>query len=246
MISLNRNDIRRLLLGTLLILALVSCASPSTEPGDATPSASAEQSSPPSATAPDDVTRPAPGEQSPPPSATSPGGDSEAVPVGIEQMHPADVDNTTLPITPVEELHHTGRTQEYDIDTYRLVVDGLVDNPLSLTYQDLLDRPQVRETVLLICPGFFWDNAEWTGTPLSLILEEAGLSPDASTVRLLAGDGYSQKLSLDEAMADGVFLAYEVNGETLPPDHGYPFRLVARHQYGSNWVKWVERIEVLP
>jgi sulfoxide reductase catalytic subunit YedY len=225
MISLNRNDIRRLLLGTLLILALVSCASPSTETGDATPTA--------------------PAERPPSPSATPSGGVSEAVPVGIEQMHPADVDNSTLPITAVEELHHTGRTQECDINTYRLVVDGLVDSPLSLTYQDLLDRPQVTETVLLICPGFFWDNAEWTGTPLSLILEEAGLSPDASTVRLTAGDGYSQNLSLEEAMADGVFLAYEVNGETLPPDHGYPVRLVARHQFGSKWVKWVERIEVL-
>jgi sulfoxide reductase catalytic subunit YedY len=183
-------------------------------------------------------------EESPLPSAITSGGDSEAAPVGIEQKHPAEVDNSTLPVTLVEELHRTGRTQEYDIDAYRLVVDGLVDDPLSLTYQDLLGRPQVTETVLLICPGFFWDNAEWTGTPLSLILEEAGLAADASTVRLTAGDGYSQKLSLEEAMADGVFLAYEVNGETLPPDHGYPVRLVARHQFGSKWVKWVERIEI--
>jgi len=245
MISLNGNDIRRLLLGTLLILALVSCASPSTETGDATRSASAEQSPPPSATASADGTQAAPMEESPLPSAITSGGDSQAVPVGIEQRHPADVDNSTLPITPVEELHHTGRTQEYDLDTYRLVVDGLVENPLSLSYDEVLSFPQVTETVLLICPGFFWDNAEWTGTPLSLILEEAGLSPDASTVRLTAGDGYSQNLSLEEAMADGVFLAYEVNGGTLPPDHGYPIRLVARHQFGSRWVKWVERIEVL-
>jgi len=161
-------------------------------------------------------------------------------------MHPADVDNSSLPITPVEELHHTGQTQEYDIATYRLVVDGLVENPLSLSYEEVLGFPQVKETVLLICPGFFWDNAEWSGTPLSLILEGAGLAADASTVRLLAGDGYSQKLSLEEATADGVFLAYEVNGEPLPPDHGYPIRLVARHQFGFKWVKWVERIEVLP
>jgi DMSO/TMAO reductase YedYZ molybdopterin-dependent catalytic subunit len=241
---LTREDTKRLLLGILLVLALVSCASPPMERGDATPTAPAQQASPPSATASADATQAPPFEESPVPSATPSGGVSEAVPVGIEQKHPAEVDNSTLPITPVDELHHTGRTQEYNIDTYRLVVNGLVDNPLSLTYQDLLDRPQVTETVLLICPGFFWDNAEWTGTPLSLILKEAGLSPDASTVRLTAGDGYSQNLSLEEAMADGVFLAYEVNGETLPPDHGYPVRLVARHQFGSKWVKWVERIEV--
>jgi sulfoxide reductase catalytic subunit YedY len=160
-------------------------------------------------------------------------------------MHPADVDNSTLPITPVEELHHTGQPQEYDIETYRLVVDGLVENPLSLSYEEVRAFPQVTETVLLICPGFFWDNAEWTGTPLSLILEQAGLSPDASQVHFVAGDGYRQLMPLEEAMADGVFLAYEVNGETLPTDHGYPLRLVVRHQYGFKWVKWLEHIEVL-
>jgi DMSO/TMAO reductase YedYZ molybdopterin-dependent catalytic subunit len=161
-------------------------------------------------------------------------------------MHPADVDNSTFPITPVEELHHTGQTQEYDIETYRLVVDGLVENPLSLSYDEVLSFPQVTDTVLLICAGVFWDNAEWTGTPLSFILEEAGVLPGASRVQIVGGGNYRKTLSLEEATADGVFLAYEVNGETLPPDHGYPFRLVARHQYGSNWVKWVERIEVLP
>lgn len=162
----------------------------------------------------------------------------------IKDMHPSQVDNSTLPITPIEGLGRTGRPKEYDLDAYRLVVDGLVDNPLSLTYDDLLSRPQVTETVLLICPGVFWDNATWTGTPLSLILEEAGVSPDASGVRLVGGDGYRQTLTLDVAMADGVFLAYEVNGETLPTKDGYPIRLVVRNQYGSKWVKWVEQIEV--
>jgi DMSO/TMAO reductase YedYZ molybdopterin-dependent catalytic subunit len=163
----------------------------------------------------------------------------------IKDMHPSQVDNSTLPITPIEGLGRTGRPQEYDIDAYRLAVDGLVDNPLSLTYDDLLSRPQVTETVLLICPGVFWDNATWTGTPLSLILEEAGVSTEASGVRLVGGDGYRQMLTLDVATADGVFLAYEVNGEVLPSKDGYPIRLVVRHQYGSKWVKWVEQIEVM-
>jgi len=75
------------------------------------------------------------------------------------------VDNSLLPITPIEDLHPTGRPVEVDIDEYRLVVDGLVERPLSLTYEELLSRPQISEVVLLICPGFFWDNAQWTGTP---------------------------------------------------------------------------------
>jgi DMSO/TMAO reductase YedYZ molybdopterin-dependent catalytic subunit len=244
--SLHRTDFGRLLLGILFILALVSCSSLPLEPVDSSPAPSEEQAPPPSATVPGDVPSSVSAEPSPSPSATATSGASQAVPVGIEQMNPADVDNSVLPITPVEELHHTGRTQEYDIDSYRLVVDGLVENPLSLSYDDVLGLPQVTETVLLICRGVFWDNAEWTGTPLSLILEEAGVLPDASAVQFFGGDGYRKTLSLEEATADGVFLAYEVNGQTLPPDHGYPFRLVVRHQYGSNWVKWVERIEVLP
>jgi len=165
--------------------------------------------------------------------------------VEIISMHPSEVDNTTLPITAVEDLHRTGRPQDYDINTYRLVVDGLVEHPLSLSYEDLLSRPQVSELVLLICPGFFWDNAVWTGTPLKPILEEAGIPPQATQVRIHAEDGYSRKIPLEEAMADGVFLAYEVNDETLPREHGYPIRLVMRHQYGNMWVKWIERIEVM-
>jgi DMSO/TMAO reductase YedYZ molybdopterin-dependent catalytic subunit len=216
---------KRLLMATVLLMALVSCSSP------AAPVSESAQ--------------PTLADSAPLPEASATPERSSEVPEGIIYLHPADVDNSMLPITPVEELHHTGQPQEYDIDAYRLVVDGLVEHPLSLSYDEVLDFPQVTETVLLICPGFFWDNATWTGTPLRLILEQAGLSPDASTVHLVAGDGYRQTMSLDVATADGVFLAHEVNGEILPTDHGYPFRLVARHQYGSKWVKWIEHIEVL-
>lgn len=162
----------------------------------------------------------------------------------IISQHPSEVDNTLLPITPIEDLNRTGRPVEVDIEEYRLVIDGLVERPLSLTYGELLSRPQTSEVVLLICPGVFWDNARWTGTPLALLLEEAGLREEAKKVRFHALDGYQRSLSLEEALADGVFLAYQVNGETLPLDHGFPLRLVARHQFGGRWVKWLERIEV--
>lgn len=172
-------------------------------------------------------------------------GSRMASPVELQYMHPAEVDNSTLPITAVEDLNRTGRPQEYDIETYRLAIEGLVDNPLSLSYTELQARPQVTEVVLLICPGYFWDNAEWTGTPLKSILEEAGISPQATQVRFEGRDGYNRTMSLEDALADGVFLAYQVNGEPLPVEHGYPVRLVARHQYGNMWVKWLERIELV-
>jgi DMSO/TMAO reductase YedYZ molybdopterin-dependent catalytic subunit len=227
---------KRFLIGALVLLVAVSCSSPMSS----TPQA-------PEMTPPLVDDGPQGTEQSslvttPTPEPTT---ERSEPALDIIHMHPSEVDNTTLPITAVEDLHRTGRPVEYDIDTYRLVVDGLVENPLSLSYEDLLSRPQVTEEVLLICSGFFWDNAVWTGTPLSLILEDAGLLPEASQVLITSGDGYSRRISLEDATAEGVFLAYEVNGETLPEEHGYPIRLVARHQYGNVWVKWIEHIEVI-
>jgi DMSO/TMAO reductase YedYZ molybdopterin-dependent catalytic subunit len=79
---------------------------------------------------------------------------------------------------------------------------------------------------------------------LAPLLEEAGLQEGAKNVVFHALDGYESSLTLEEALAEGVFLAYQVNGETLPPEHGFPLRLVARGQFGGKWVKWLGRIEV--
>jgi DMSO/TMAO reductase YedYZ molybdopterin-dependent catalytic subunit len=158
--------------------------------------------------------------------------------------NPANVDNSDLPITPTDQIHITGRAQEVDIAQYRLTVDGLVGNPLSLTYEDILAYPAVTEVVLLICPGYFVDNAEWSGVPLTALLAEAGVKPEASRVSFRSLDGYRVELPLADVQREGVFLAYKVNGEVLPAEHGYPLRLVLRGDYGGDWVKWVERIEV--
>ena len=154
------------------------------------------------------------------------------------------MDNSKLPITPVEQIHLTGSAPEIDIAKYRLTVDGLVDTPLSLTYDAIMQYPTVTEVVLLICPGVFADNAQWTGVPVATILAEAGIKPQASQVTFYAADQYQVTLSLDEAQRDGVFLAHTVDGQILPKEHGYPLRLVVKGEYGSNWVKWVDHIEI--
>ena len=154
-------------------------------------------------------------------------------------------DNSTLPVTPVEELHITGAAPEANIEDYRLVVDGLVETPLSLTYEAILDYPAVTEVVLLVCPGFFTDNAEWTGVPVTTILAEAGTKPEASEVTFHAlGSEYKVVLPLDVVQQGGVFLAHTVNGQVLPDKHGYPLRLVVKGNYGYDWIKWVKRIEI--
>ena len=158
-------------------------------------------------------------------------------------MDPAEVGETGLPITPVEKLDRTGRPAGIDVEEYRLVVDGAVENPLSLSYEDILAYPEKTDVVLLICPGFFVDNAQWSGVPVSLILEQAKPKPGAKEVRFHSG-GYRSVLTLEEAQREGTYLAHHVNGQVLPDEHGFPIRLVAEGEYGSRWVKWLDRIEV--
>jgi sulfoxide reductase catalytic subunit YedY len=159
-------------------------------------------------------------------------------------MDPAEVGETGLPITRVEKLNRTGQPPEINVEKYRLVVDGAVENPLSLSYEDILAYPEKTDVVLLICPGFFVDNAQWSGVPVSLILEEAKPKPEAKEVRFHAGN-YRSVLTLEEAQRQGTYLAHHVNGQVLPNEHGFPLRLVAEGEYGSRWVKWLDRIEVV-
>jgi DMSO/TMAO reductase YedYZ molybdopterin-dependent catalytic subunit len=180
-----------------------------------------------------------------PPSLEQRGSSSADRTGSLIYQDPANVDNSDLPITPVEELHTTGRPVELDISTYQLAVEGLVENPLSLSYEEITAYPNVTEVVLLICPRVFYDNAEWTGVPVADILRQAKVKPEAEKVYFKASGGYRQSLTIEEAMSDGVFLAYEVNGQPLPPEHGYPLRLVVRGKYGSRWVKWLTHIEVI-
>lgn len=171
------------------------------------------------------------------------------VPTELSQVigsDPAEVDNSRLPITSVEELNRTGIAPDVNIEQYRLGIEGLVETPLSLTYEEVLAYPSATEVVLLICPGYFADNAEWAGVPVTALLEKAGIKPEAKTVVFQDITGsYRRELPVEDIMGnDSIFLAHTVDGQMLPAEHGYPLRLVAKGKYGSYWVKWVEKIEV--
>lgn len=163
----------------------------------------------------------------------------------LADSDPAWSNNSDLPVTPVEQLHITGKAPEINITDYRLTVDGLVEKPLTLTYDEVMAYPSITEVVLLICPLTFVDNAEWTGVPVSTLLAEVGLKSGATEVAFQSLDGYKIELPLEDVQKDGVFLAYKVDGQVLPLEHGYPLRLVAERQYGGNWVKWITHIEVI-
>lgn len=150
------------------------------------------------------------------------------------------------PLTPVDKLGVTGTPIEVDIATYRLVVDGLVERPLSLSYDELLAYPAVSQVLELDCPGWFLDYAEWTGPLVRTVLEQAGVKPEATAAEFSDGgeEPYSRTLTLEQALHDDTLLAYKVNGVTLPVEHGYPVRLAVGAKLGDHWVKWLFRIEV--
>jgi DMSO/TMAO reductase YedYZ molybdopterin-dependent catalytic subunit len=160
---------------------------------------------------------------------------------------------------------------EADDATWRLEIGGRVAAPVTLTMDELRRRPQVTAPVTMECAGNGrarldprpvsqpWleeavGTAEWTGTPLRPLLEEAGVGPGAVEVLFAGADrgiqgglehDYERSLPLEEALREEVLLAWAVNGRPLPPQHGYPLRLVVPGWYGMTSVKWLRRIELL-
>lgn len=162
----------------------------------------------------------------------------------IVRLHPKDVDASLLPLDSIEELNTTGTPQDVDIATWRLEVRGeKVDPALSLTYEELSQMEMIKKKVILICPGFFADYAEWEGVPLLSILERANVGEEYQTVTFSGLDGYSSSFSREEVENNVLFLALKVNGKTLPKEHGFPARLVAEDTFGGRWVKWISAIE---
>ena len=150
---------------------------------------------------------------------------------------------TTVPpvtSTPTPE----GRTAPADIGSYVLNVTGLVNNPSALSYAQILSWPAVTLKVGIYCPSVTRAADEWTGVPLSTILNAAGLTPVATEIYLIGADGYYTVLTLQSAFASDVFLAYQTNGQSLTEERGYPLRLIDGGSDGQDWIRWITNIEV--
>ena len=184
---------------------------------------------------------------------------------------------------PLEALVHdvTPATMHYllvhfdvpavDAREWRLEIKGALAKPLSLSLEEIKQRPAVTTAVTMECAGNGralleprpinqpWglsavSTAEWTGTPLSALLTEAGLADEAVEIVFtgldegVQGDEvqfYQRSLTIEEAMRPEVLLAYEMNRDPLPPPHGYPLRLIVPDWYGMASVKWLDRIEAV-
>ena len=164
----------------------------------------------------------------------------------LKNMNPAEIDNRNLDIDPLGKFGTMGPTDiAIDANTYRLKITGAVLHPLSLSYDQILKFPSVTETVLLICPGFFANNGRWTGVSFKALLEEAQVKKEAKYLDVKGAYDKTARISLKEIDRKKIFLAYGVNGQTLPQKHGFPVRLVYEDAYGYDWVKYVDEITVV-
>ena len=160
---------------------------------------------------------------------------------------------------------------DIDAESWRLEIDGLVDRGVSFSLDELRARPAVEIAVTMECAGNGrvqvephvvsqpWlleavGTARWRGTPLAGLLEEAGVHGGAVEVLFTGLDrgveggeeqAYARSLPLAEVISGDALLAYEINGAPLPPQHGFPLRLVVPGWYGMTSVKWLARITLL-
>jgi len=187
--------------------------------------------------------------------------------------HAMPLEALRWPITPVG-LHYLLVHYDVplvDPAAWRVEVGGAVERPLSLSLDELRARPVVEVAATMECAGNGralleprplsqpWlleavGTARWRGAALADLLEEAGPAASALDVVFAGLDRgveggveqrYERSLALGEALEAGAVLAYEMNGAPLPPQHGFPVRLVVPGWYGMTNVKWLSRIEVL-
>ena len=135
--------------------------------------------------------------------------------------------------------------QSIDLESYRLKIDGLVENPLEYALGEVIGHHQSHQKVVtLYCVEGWRVKMLWEGVLVKDLIEEAKASPEANTVIFHAQDGYTTSLPLDYIVGQSILLAYEMNGVVLPPERGAPFQLVAESKWGYKWIKWVTRIEL--
>lgn len=162
------------------------------------------------------------------------------------------------------EVHHGGRP-EVDPTRHRLMIHGLVDRPLEFDLESLERYPMITETHFLECAGNslfnavmpepmqagcdmlhgLLSNSEWTGIPMNVLMDEAGIQPEGKWVLAVGGDGPSlaRSIPMEKIMKDGILALYQ-NGERIRPEQGYPMRLLLPGYEGNMNVKWLTSLWV--
>ncbi len=141
---------------------------------------------------------------------------------------------------------------ENDFDDWRLEVSGLVAKPLNLSLGELRQLPARTQITRHDCVEGWSDIAKWTGVKLSALLDLAGPKPEAKYVMFfcadpmdMAGHKYYESIGLEDAYLPQTILAYEMNGQVLPVEHGAPIRLRIETQLGYKQAKYVMKVQLV-
>jgi len=135
--------------------------------------------------------------------------------------------------------------QNVDIENYRLEITGLVENPMSYSYDEVIEGYQnYKKAVTLYCVEGWEAKILWEGVLVGDLLAGAGPLPEAEVVIFHAYDGYTTSLPLDYIIDNEILMAYKMNEITMPPERGFPFALVAESKWGYKWIKWITAIEL--
>ena len=195
-----------------------------------------------------------------------------AHPLNCETSISALVGSVVMPNTRFY-MRNNFRIPDLDAETFRLAIGGLVERPQSFAIRDLQNMRSKTQVVTLECAGngralfdrptegekWGWgavSTAEWTGVPLVEILDRAGVRPGAKDVLFRGADGgtvdgrpgaihFERSLGIDDGRDSDLLLAYAMNGEPLPVEHGYPLRLIVPRWYAVASVKWLTEIELI-
>jgi sulfite oxidase len=196
-------------------------------------------------------------------------------PMIVRSPKPTDLemplDGFTDWITPLDRFFvrcHT-YTPQVNLGEWSLKIDGVVEQPMTLTMDDLKKLPRTELVGVLECagngrrfyqphlPGAQWafgsvGNGRWAGVRLRDVLQKAGIKSSATQILCDGADvplgkmpDFQRTIPAAKALHPDTILAYEMNGQALPVEHGFPLRLIAPGWAGDSWVKWLQHIEVL-
>jgi DMSO/TMAO reductase YedYZ molybdopterin-dependent catalytic subunit len=136
------------------------------------------------------------------------------------------------------------RLLKNSFDEWTLPIEGSVTRPGKYSLSDLQKFPSRKQITRHTCEEGWTAIAEWTGVPLSTILQSVGIMPNARFINFYAYDGYIDSIDLFDAFHPQTILAYGMNGRSLPLQHGAPLRLRVETQIGYKSMKYLERIVV--
>ena len=166
---------------------------------------------------------------------------------------PAAVQGTRPELTSNEEFYRIDintRAPDVDAAAWRLRVTGLVDSPLELTLDEIRAMPSQTQILTMQCisnpiGGDLTSSSRWTGVLFKDLQAQAGVQASAAGAYITSTDGFYEFVTMEDIQDERCLLVYAMNGEPLPPEHGFPLRVYIPNRYGMKQPKWIENIELV-